>query len=68
MGPLGNPNGASADEWTALRKQLHDVFATTGFAYLINVSLTFNLAEPNVWPDESVLPARPNFETLYVEL
>jgi isopenicillin N synthase-like dioxygenase len=25
-------------------------------------------AEPNVWPDESVLPARRDLETLYVEL
>lgn len=28
----------------------------------------FNLAEPNIWPEESVWPCRTKFEKLYVEL
>ncbi|KAK5799940.1 hypothetical protein VI817_002152 [Penicillium citrinum] len=42
VGPLGNPAGASTEELTALSKRLYDVFATTGFAYLVNVPLSFS--------------------------
>lgn len=31
-------------------------------------SSRFNLAEPNVWPDEQTFPARSKLEVLYVEL
>ncbi|KAJ5717945.1 Gibberellin 20-oxidase [Penicillium malachiteum] len=42
VGPLGAPGGASEEELTALSKRLYDVFATTGFAYLVNVPLSYN--------------------------
>lgn len=42
VGPLGNPGGASKEELMALSQRLYDVFATTGFAYLINTPLSFN--------------------------
>lgn len=31
-------------------------------------SSKFNLAEPNVWPDEKTFPSRPRLEKLYAEL
>lgn len=31
-------------------------------------SSKFNLAEPNVWPDEKIFPSRPRLEQLYAEL
>lgn len=42
VGPLGNPEGASEGQLQALGQRLYDVFATTGFAYLTNVPLSFN--------------------------
>lgn len=36
---------ASEEELRKLSSQLHDVFATVGFAYLINVPLSFNHEE-----------------------
>ena len=42
VGPLGNSAGASEEELTALSKRLYDVFATTGFAYLVNTPLSFS--------------------------
>jgi isopenicillin N synthase-like dioxygenase len=42
VGPLGSPSGASPEEQAALSKRLYEVFATTGFAYLTNVPLSFN--------------------------
>lgn len=41
VGPLGSPLGPTDAERAALSKRLHDVFATTGFAYLTNVPLSF---------------------------
>lgn len=45
VGPLGSPAGASEAELTALSQRLYDVFATTGFAYLVNVPLSCNHEE-----------------------
>lgn len=42
VGPLGDPEGASEEQLTALSQRLYDVFTTTGFAYLTNVPLSFN--------------------------
>ncbi|KAJ5819949.1 Gibberellin 20-oxidase [Penicillium riverlandense] len=142
VGPLGSPAGATDAELSALSQRLYDVFATTGFAYLTNVPLSFkhaevfqmsrdffalpteekmklakrsfrrdhqntyrgyfptqpelasdnlkegfemgpakliqaksvdpsskfNLAEPNVWPDEKAFTSREKLEKLYVEM
>lgn len=45
VGPLGSPAGATDAELSALSQRLYDVFATTGFAYLTNVPLSFSHAE-----------------------
>jgi isopenicillin N synthase-like dioxygenase len=41
VGPLGSPSGASPEQEAILSKRLYEVFATTGFAYLTNVPLSF---------------------------
>ncbi|KAJ5753988.1 Gibberellin 20-oxidase [Penicillium nucicola] len=41
VGPLGSPSGASPEEEAMLSQRLYDVFATTGFAYLTNVPLSY---------------------------
>lgn len=40
----GSESGSGLDEQkrNSLAKQLHDVFATTGFAYLVNLPLSFD--------------------------
>lgn len=35
----------AAEDWTELSVKLHDVFATTGFAYLVNAPLSFDHEE-----------------------
>ncbi|KAJ6131646.1 Gibberellin 20-oxidase [Penicillium sp. IBT 18751x] len=45
VGVLGSPTGASEAELTALSQRLYSVFATTGFAYLVNVPLSCNHEE-----------------------
>ncbi|KAJ5115189.1 Gibberellin 20-oxidase [Penicillium alfredii] len=45
VGPLGSPSGPSTEEATTLGQRLYEVFATTGFAYLTNVPLSFNHAD-----------------------
>lgn len=45
VGPLGAPEGASQEELTALSKRLYEVFATTGFAYLVNAPLSYRHEE-----------------------
>lgn len=45
VGPLALPTKASDKDLTALSKRLYDVFSTTGFAYLVNLPLSFNHAE-----------------------
>ncbi|KAJ5108371.1 Gibberellin 20-oxidase [Penicillium angulare] len=45
VGPLGSPSGASKDELAALSNRLYEVFATTGFAYLVNVPLSYKHEE-----------------------
>jgi isopenicillin N synthase-like dioxygenase len=45
VGPLRSPVGASEAELTALSQRLYEVFATTGFAYLVNVPLSYNHEE-----------------------
>lgn len=42
--PLKSPSPAPAD-LDSLSQRLHDVFATTGFAYLVNAPLSFNHAD-----------------------
>jgi hypothetical protein len=42
--PLKSPSPAPAD-LDSLSQRLHDVFATTGFAYLVNTPLSFNHAD-----------------------
>jgi isopenicillin N synthase-like dioxygenase len=44
VGAMKAPCLSSADVDT-LSKQLYDVFSTTGFAYLVNVPLSFNHAD-----------------------
>jgi isopenicillin N synthase-like dioxygenase len=41
VGALKIPN-LSVEDATSLSQQLYDVFATTGFAYLVNVPLSFD--------------------------
>ncbi|KAJ5336414.1 hypothetical protein MYU51_012179 [Penicillium brevicompactum] len=45
VGLLGSSTGPSSEEQAALSQQLYDVFATTGFAYLTNVPLSFTHEE-----------------------
>lgn len=45
VAPLGSPSGPSTEAATALSQRLYEVFATTGFAYLTNVPLSFNHAD-----------------------
>lgn len=42
LAPLKAPLGPTTGQLTALSKHLYDVFSTTGFAYLINVPLSFD--------------------------
>lgn len=42
LSPLSSPSGPTPTQLSALSKQLHDVFATTGFAYLVNAPLSFS--------------------------
>ncbi|RMJ24494.1 2OG-FeII oxygenase superfamily [Aspergillus sp. HF37] len=44
LNPLKSPSPAPAD-LDSLSQHLHDVFATTGFAYLVNTPLSFNHAD-----------------------
>lgn len=41
IGILGSPAVPSDRELAALGKQLYEIFATTGFAYLVNAPLSF---------------------------
>lgn len=41
VGSLGSASGVSPEEEAILSKRLYEVFATTGFAYLTNVPLSF---------------------------
>jgi isopenicillin N synthase-like dioxygenase len=45
LAPLGTPSGPTNTELTNLSRQLYDVFATTGFAYLVNTPLSFSHAD-----------------------
>ncbi|KAH8690604.1 putative gibberellin 20-oxidase [Talaromyces proteolyticus] len=45
LAPLQNASGPSISELQQLSSQLHDVFTTTGFAYLVNTPLTFTHAD-----------------------
>ncbi|KAJ5683473.1 Gibberellin 20-oxidase [Penicillium macrosclerotiorum] len=45
VGPLGAVSGATPEELVGLSKRLYEVFATTGFAYLTNVPLSYDHAE-----------------------
>jgi isopenicillin N synthase-like dioxygenase len=45
LAPLQAAQGPSESELKDLSTQLHNVFATTGFAYLVNTPLTFRHAE-----------------------
>ncbi|CRG82747.1 putative iron/ascorbate oxidoreductase DDB_G0283291 [Talaromyces islandicus] len=45
LSPLQNTQGPSESEVEDLSTQLHNVFATTGFAYLVNTPLTFKHAD-----------------------
>lgn len=44
VSPLKNPN-PSTEDLKSLSQRLYDVFATTGFAYLVNTPLSFNHAD-----------------------
>lgn len=45
LAPLQNPSGPSESDRLALSSELYNVFATTGFAYLVNAPLTFKHAD-----------------------
>lgn len=45
LAPLKNGQSPSESELKDLSTQLHNVFATTGFAYLVNTPLTFKHAD-----------------------
>ena len=45
LAPLKSPSGPTRTQLDDLSRQLYNVFATTGFAYLINAPLTFNHAD-----------------------
>ena len=42
LSPLSASSSAKPDSLTPLSQQLYDVFATTGFAYLTNLPLSFS--------------------------
>ncbi|OKL62871.1 hypothetical protein UA08_01837 [Talaromyces atroroseus] len=45
LAPLCNPSGLSESDRVGLSKQLYNVFATTGFAYLVNTPLSLKHAD-----------------------
>ena len=45
LAPLQDPAGLSESDRLALSTRLHEVFATTGFAYLVNPPLSFKHAD-----------------------
>lgn len=45
LAPLQNPSGPSVSDRLALSAKLYNVFATTGFAYLVNAPLSFKHAD-----------------------
>lgn len=45
LAPLKRPSGPTHTQLEDLSRQLYDVFATTGFAYLVNAPLSFRHAD-----------------------
>lgn len=45
LNPTTNPAPSTEEDLADLSKRLYDIFATTGFAYLVNVPLSFSHAD-----------------------
>ena len=70
LAPLKNASGLSESDRVALSAKLYNVFATTGFAYLVNAPLSFKHADVfglaleffNLSPEEKMKLAKRTFK------